>query len=510
MNKLNLTPLKLSIGLSLSLSVAGLIAGCSHLAPNTDAHATSGQQTTKVYLPTWQSTKTHKTPNWFLDAKFGIYFHWGPYSVPAHKTEWYSIWMYREGHPIRKYHEETYGSLDKFGYKDFIPMFTAEHFDPQEWAELFAKSGAKFAGPVSEHADGFAMWDSEITPWNAKDMGPKRDVVGEMAKAIRDQDMKFIATFHHQWKYAWYPTWDENTDASNPKYEKLYGPKVPKGTFVLANKPTNPLPDKAFNDDWLDRVKEVVDKYEPDLVYFDNKMDIISEQHRLDMLSYVYNAGVKQNRDVMVTYKGEDLAKGSAVLDLERSRMSEKKDFPWMTDDSIDWNSWTHIANPNYKTTNRLIDFLVDVVSKNGAVLLNITPTAQGVIPQQVRTRLLEMGEWLEQNGEAIYGTRTWHTYGEGPAKVVEGHLSEFKNKDNTEKDIRFTTKDGDLYAIVLDWPTEPVTIKALAKGKHKVSSVSLLGSDEKISWNQDADGLTIQVPKYQPGKHAFAFKLDI
>mgnify|MGYP003387905621 CR=1 FL=1 len=489
------------IALTLSLTSCG---GINNIVVNEEPN------TALTYQPTWESTKKHETPDWFLDAKFGIYFHWGPYSVPAHKTEWYSIWMYKEGHPIRKHHEETYGPLHEFGYKDFIPMFTAEHFDPQEWAELFKKSGAKFAGPVTEHADGFAMWDSDVTKWNAADMGPKRDIVGEMAKAIRNQDMKFIATFHHQWKYAWYPTWNESTDASNPAYADLYGPKVPKGTFQMAHpvKDGDLLPDQKFNDEWLAKITEVVDKYEPDLVYFDNKMDIIQEKTRLDFLSYYYNAGVKQARDVVVTYKFHDLAEGSAVLDLERSRMSEKKDFPWLTDDSIDWDSWSHTVDPNYKSTNRLIDFLVDVVSKNGGVLLNITPTAQGIIPQEVRTRLLEMGEWLAINGEAIYDTRPWHIYGEGPAEVTEGHLSEHKNPDNTAKDIRFTTNGDNLYATVLAWPSEPIAIRALAKGSATISKIRLLGSDEVLTWQQQEQALVINVPKNKVGKHAFIFEI--
>lgn len=462
------------------------------------------------YQPEWESLKQHQTPDWFRDAKFGIYFHWGPYSVPAHKTEWYSVWMYREGHPIRKYHEEKYGPLDQFGYKDFIPMFTGEHFDAEEWAELFAKSGARFGGPVSIHADGFAMWDSDVTRWNSVDMGPKVDVVGEMAKAMRKRDMKFIATFHNQWKYGWYPTWDAKTDTHNPEYAGLYGPRVPEGTPIMAKKFPEPVKDQQFNDEWLSKIIEVVDKYEPDMLYFDNKMHIMQEQARKDFLAYYYNWAEQNNRDVVVTYKFHDLAEGSAVLDLERARMAEKKSFPWLTDDSIDWKSWSHVANPHYKTTNRLIDFLVDVVSKNGGVLLNITPTAQGVIPQEVRDRLLEMGEWLDVNGEAIYGTRPWEVFGEGPSKVIEGHLSEEKNKDNTEKDIRFTVKGDDLYAIVLDWPTEPVQIKSLAKGKVEINSIELLGSSETIRWSQSNGALVIEVPKKKVGNHAFTFKLSV
>ena len=183
------------------------------------------------YKPVWDSLTQHSDPQWFADAKFGIYFHWGPHSVPAYKTEWYSHYMYVPGHACNKYHLETFGSLDRFGYKDFIPMFKAEKFDPDAWAALFKKAGARFAGPVAEHADGFAMWDSDLTEWNVAKMGPKRDIVGEMRKAIRKQGMKFITTLHHQWLYAWYPTMDPNTDASNPAYRDLYGPPTPRSAF---------------------------------------------------------------------------------------------------------------------------------------------------------------------------------------------------------------------------------------------------------------------------------------
>ena len=261
--------------------------------------------TTGIYgrITSYNVCYTKLLREWWLNTKFGIYFHWGPYSVPAHKTEWYSIWMYAQGNPIRKYHEETYGDLKIFGYKDFIPMFTAEKFNADEWAELFKKAGAQFAGPVAEHADGFAMWDSQLTKWDAMDMGPKRDIVGEMEKAVRKQGMKFIATYHRHWLYAWHPTWDENTDASNPEYAGLYGPKVPKGTFVMANKPTNPLPDATFNQEWLDRLNELMDKYQPDIIWFDNKMDIIGEKYRQQFLANYYNKAQEWGREVVCTYK---------------------------------------------------------------------------------------------------------------------------------------------------------------------------------------------------------------
>jgi alpha-L-fucosidase len=476
------------------------------------------KQEAKIYKPEWESLKKHVTPQWFQNAKFGIYCHFGAYCVPAFKNEWYSHWMYIDtvawGNNYFQHHLKTYGTLDKFGYKDFIPKFKAEKFDADEWADLFQKAGAQFAGPVTEHADGFAMWNSKLTKWNAAQMGPKRDIVGELSKAIRKRNMKFIATFHHQWKYGWYPTWDKHTDASNPEFEDLYGPKVPKGTFEMPEQKTNPLPDKKFNDAWLAKIQEVIDNYHPDLIYFDSKMSIIQESTRLDMLSYYYNQAVTKKQDVVVTFKSHDLAEGSAVIDMERSRMAEKKPYPWLTDDSIDWGSWCDVSDPSYKSANRIIDYLIDVISKNGCVLLNVTPKANGEIPQLVQERLLEIGDWLKINGEAVYGTRPWKVYGEGPSKVVEGHLNEQVNTDNTFEDIRFTKKGNSLYVFVLDWPTSEVMIRSLGKKAalldKKVKRLELLGSNAEIKWQITDEAMKITFPKEKPCKNAYALKLTL
>ncbi len=463
----------------------------------------------------WESLKQYRVPEWFRDAKFGIYFHWGVYSVPAYKTEWYSHYMYVPDHPIQKYHTNTYGPVDKFGYKDFIPMFKAEKFNADEWVALFKKAGAKFAGPVTEHADGFAMWDSELTRFDAMDMGPKRDVVGEMEKAVRDAGLKFVTTFHHQWLYAWYPTWDATTGTADPEYAELYGPVVPPTAWGGSAGPILPLPDEAFNQRWLTRVVEVIDKYRPDLVYFDSKLNIIDSTYRLDMLSHYYNRAEEWDREVVVTYKHQDLKPWAAVLDLERARMSERKEFPWLTDDSMDWGSWCDIQDPDYKSTNRLVDFLVDVVSKNGCVLLNITPTAAGEIPEPVQKRLLEMGQWLEVNGEAIYGTRPWKVFGEGPTEVTEGHLNERQNPDNTAEDIRFTQKGEYLYAIVLDIPDDlSINIPSLNRDKgitgDMIQSVSLLGSEQEISWEPADAGVKFTMAVRPELQHAMVFKIEL
>ncbi len=469
----------------------------------------------KMFSADWESMKQYQVPDWFRDAKFGIYFHWGVYSVPAYRTEWYSHYMYVPDHPIHEYHTNTYGPVNEFGYKDFIPMFTAEKFNADEWVALFKKAGAKFAGPVTEHADGFAMWDSDLTHFDAMDMGPKRDIVGEMEKAIRDQGLKFVTTFHHQWLYAWYPTWDVSTGTADPEFSDLYGPVVPSTAWGGAREPVEPMPDEDFNKRWHSRVMEVIDKYQPDLIYFDNKLDFIDSTYRLDFLSHYYNKAREWDREVVVTYKFQNLKPWAGVLDLERARMSELVNFPWLTDDSVDWGSWCNVQDPDYKSTNRLIDFLVDVVSKNGCVMLNITPTAAGEIPEPVKERLLEMGQWLGINGEAIYGTRPWKVFGEGPAKVTEGHLSERQNPDNTAEDIRFTRKGKLLYAIVLDIPDDlSITIRSLNQDNgisaDMIHSVRVLGSDQEIFWKTMDIGLKFTMAFQPELQHAMVLRIQL
>ena len=467
--------------------------------------------------PTWESLTKYKVPQWWQNAKFGIYFHWGPYSVPGFK-EWYSHWMYLDKvKPINEFHDLVFGGVQKTGYKDFIPLFTGEKFDADEWARLFKDAGAQFAGPCAEHAEGFAMWDSDLTPWNSVDMGPGIDVVAEMQKAVKKQGMKYIITYHRQWLYAWFPTWDKTVDAGDPKYAGLYGPYAPKGSFDIGgirNFEADELATEEFSKEWYDRLGELMKKYDPDIIWFDNKCSIIDPKYRLQFLADFYNDGIKRGKEVVCTYKFNDFKEGSAILDLERARMSEKKDFNWLTDDSMDWDAWCYNINPNLKTTDRLIDFLVDVVSKNGAVLLNVTPTPHGVIPRAVETRLRQMGAWLKLNGEAIYDTRPWVIYGEGPQEVIEGHLAEHKTKDAVAEDIRFTTKGNQLYATTLGWPENgKLVIKSLATTKdylkEPVEKVKLLGCKDKLQFTQTSKGLEITLPSKKPCDYAFVFKIN-
>lgn len=460
---------------------ASLLAGCAGL-------------TQEPYQASWESLQQYQCPEWFRDAKFGIYAHWGPYCVPAFPTttDWYSRHMYQPNHAIHRFQVETYGPVTEFGYKEFIPLFTAPRFDADEWAELYQESGARFAGPVAEHCDGFAFWDSAITEWDSVDKGPKRDVVAEMAKALRSRGLKFLTSFHHHWKWGWYSTPIEGSDCLDPTYSQLYGPPLP--TTAWGSNP-NPKPDAAFCVEWRDKVNEVVDKYHPDLIWFDNRMDIIEASYRIDMTAHYYNQAAKRKQEVVLTYKNKDIAEGAGVIDLERNRMPDIYAEPWLTDTSIAKNSWSYCPRLEYYSSDRLIHDLVDIVSKNGCLLLNIAPHPDGSIPEPQKKRLRAMGAWLRTNGEAIYSARPWKVYGEGPTETPEGHLSDLKFDGFTAQDVRFTqAKDGSaLYAILFGWPEDDsIIIRSLTPDRGTIKNVRFLASEIPVHWRQSRAGLEL------------------
>lgn len=462
------------------------------------------------YSATWASLTTHPYPQWFQDAKFGIYFHWGVYSVPAYGSEWYPRWMYVDtlvwGTQFYDHHVKTYGKPDKFGYKDFIPLFKAEKFNADEWADLFKRSGAKFVGPVAEHADGFSMWDSQLNDWNAKKMGPKRDILGELEPAIRKQGMKFIATFHHQWEWGWYSTWDSLTDCSNPEYAGLYGPKTLPGAFDYHN--PNPAPSLEWFQLWKNKTIEVINKYQPDLVWFDSRLTFIPDSIKMNLLAYYYNKGLEWNREVSATYKVGELPANSAILDIEKGAMAEIQAFPWLTDTSVDDASWCYNMHPRYKTSQKLIDYLITIVSKNGQLLLDIPPKPDGTIPVEVKSILLDMGGWLAVNGEAIYGTRPWTQFGEGPTTDGKGDFND-KIPAYTPKDIRFTTKGGFLYALVMAIPDNgKLLITSLPSEKYSLKTIELVGTNEKLKFMQNHEGISVELPKTFPSKFALSLRI--
>src|SRR5579864_7950324 len=448
----------------------------------------------------WQSLREYKVPDWYRDAKFGIFIHWGVYSVPAFGSEWYPRDMYRGGSEEYKHHIATYGPPDKFGYKDFIPMFKAEHFDPAAWARLFKQAGAKYVVPVAEHHDGFAMYDSGLSDWTAAKMGPHRDVIGELAKAVRAEGLHFGVSSHRV-EHNFYLGVGRTipSDINDPQYAAFYGPahnwlSAPWGV---------PLNDdftyvsSEWADDWLARGGELVEKYHPDIVYFDWWIGQASIRPNLaKFAAFYYNSSLKYGDHVgVINYKDYAMQEHSGVLDLERGQLGDIRPLYWQTDTSVSNKSWGYIKDDTFKSPEFVVHQLIDIVSKNGNLLLNIGPRSDGSIPEPVQQVLLDVGAWLNLNGEAIYGTRPWHVYGEGPTKVVTGAFHDFETGNYTPEDFRFTTKGDALYAIGLAWPpNEEAVIHSLAPmvGNEQVQSVDLLGSDTKPKFEQRADGLHV------------------
>ncbi|MGB5849019.1 MAG: alpha-L-fucosidase [Ignavibacteriaceae bacterium] len=411
------------------------------------------------YEPIWESLVGHKTPQWLQEGKFGIYTHWGPYAVHAYgsNTTWYSFALYQDPEgEARQHFEETFGKLTPdFGYKDLIPLFTAEKFDADEWADLFQKAGAKFAGPVAEHHDGFAMWDTEYSEWNAANMGPKRDIVGELSKAMKKRDMKFVTAFHHAANWFFFPVSDPQYDAGDPKYSGLYGQPHEPGA----------MRNQEFIDEWYGKIIEVIDNYGPDFIWFDFALDAIPEGYVKDFLAYYYNWAEKNGKEVVVTYKDHDIIPGAGVRDLELGQEPNVTYHDWITDTSVDdRGAWGWANDLTFKTPNRLIDNLIDRVSKNGYLLLNVGPKPDGTIPEGAKEVLLEMGSWLETNGEAIYSTTPWFIAAEGPTNLGSIERQGFNESDvvYTPEDIRFTVNGDNLYATFLDWPGEKAVITTI------------------------------------------------
>lgn len=460
------------------------------------------------YQPTWESLKKHDAPEWFRDAKFGIYTHWGPVTVGAEDgpggVQWYGRNMYLPKSPTFEYHRKRFGDQHKVGYKDVVPLFKAEKFDAEAWADLFAKAGARFAGPVAIHHDNFAMWNSAYTEWDSMDKSPKRDFTAELEKAIRKRGMRFIATFHHGFAWQYFePAYQ--FDAAGGKHAGLY---------CEPHKPGAP-PSKQYLDKWLGMVNEVVDKYEPDLIWFDFGLGkVIRPDYQQRMFADYYNWASRNHRPVAVAHKHRDIHQHTGILDFERGREDRLTPYPWLTDTSV--GPWFHQKSGRYKSVDQLVDVLVDIISKNGCMLLNVGPAADGTIPADAQKILLDVGNWLRVNGEAVYSTRPWEVYGEGPTKSAGGGFSERRDKPFTAQDVRFTrSKDGKtLYVIALGWPEEHLTVRSIKIAKAGSDArVQLLGHDGDLSFRANDDNqLVIQVPnlsaELRPCKYAFAFKL--
>ena len=468
------------------------------------------------FRPDWESLQKYEVPEWYKDAKFGIFIHWGVYSVPAFGNEWYPRNMYNAGSDEYKHHIATYGMQDKFGYKDFIPMFKAADFNAAAWAQLFQKSGAKYVVPVAEHHDGFAMYDSGVSDWTAAKMGPHRDIIGELAGAVRAQGLHFGVSSHRvEHNFFLGVGRSIPSDVNDPQYAAFYGPAHPWLAAPWGTPVSNDFTyvSTAWADDWLARGAELVEKYHPDIVYFDWWIGQPSIRPNLTRFAaFYYNRSLEYGHHVgVINYKDYAMQEHAAVLDLERGQLGEIRPLTWQTDTSISNKSWGYIRDDTFKLPEFVVHQLIDIVSKNGNLLLNIGPKSDGTIPDEVQKVLLDVGAWLKVNGEAIYGTRAWRIYGEGPTKVASGSFHDTDTAHYTPEDFRFTTKGEALYVIGLGWPANAqAVIHALAQatGSEHVQSVALLGSDAKLQFEQSGDGLHVRLPAQAPTKYAYALRV--
>lgn len=455
---------------------------------------------TPLYQTNWKSLSKHQTPEWFRDAKFGIYTHWGPNTVadenaPNDEAQWFGRRMYVKSNPVFEYSRTTFGDQHQFGYKDFIPMFKGEKFDAKVWAQLFKDAGAKFAGPVAIHHDNFAMWDSKLTKWNSVQMGPHKDIVGALEKEIKAGGIYFMTSFHHA--YSWYYYGSAfDYDAANPDYAGLY---------TTPHKLGAPESER-FKKLWLDKIKEVVTKYKPSLIWFDMDFnDSLLDIDRQKMFAFYYNWANTNNIKGVVTQKGEDVHKYTGVLDFERGKEDKITAYPWLTDDSMKGDSWFYQkSDTSWKSPNDLINFLSDIVSKNGNLLLNVDPLADGSFNPRTVSTLKTVGSWLKINGESIYNTRPWTTYGEGAEKAI-GSVRYTRSKDHKS-----------IYVIILnnsDIDKQTIDLKSIHESKHKIKSIQLLSSKSKVDWRWIDGHAQIKIPKetVQPkGIKAVAFKINV
>jgi alpha-L-fucosidase len=456
------------------------------------------------FKPTIESLKGYKCPEWFRDAKFGIYLHWGVYSV-AERGEWYARQMYLEGRGEYKHHIETYGHPSKFGYKDFIPMWKAENFDPDRLVELFKRVGAKYFTPCAVHHDNFDLWNSKHHKWNSVNMGPKKDITGMWRKAALKHGLRFGCTTHLARSYSWFqvnkgadkkgPYKGVPYDGANPKYRDFY-----HDPNADTNRKHPKNPPEHWRRNWALRMKDLIDNYKLDFLYFDGCVPFQGEdmgKTGFEVMAHYYNESLQRHGGkqecVMTIKKFKDhgiYVDGISTLDMERKRAKELLDEPWQTDTSI--GPWGYHAGAKYRSVNEVVDELVDIVSKNGNMLLNVPPKADGTLDKETKQILLDIGKWFDVNGEAIYGTRPWIKYGEG--------------------NLRFVRKGDVLYVIALEWPgagrSLDIPSSALAEKAGKVAGVSLLGHKGKLQWEQKTGGLLVNMPEKAPCEHAYSFKV--
>lgn len=505
------------------------------------------------FEPTWKSLAQYQVPDWFRDAKFGIWAHWGPQCQPE-RGDWYARGMYEEGSDQYNYHVQKYGHPSKFGFKDVINDWKAENWDPGELLGLYKRAGAKYFMALANHHDNFDLYDSKYQQWNSTKIGPKKDLIGGWAKAAKQHDLPFGVTVHASHPWTWYEV-AQRADKSGPYAGVPYDGKLTKadgagkwwegydpqelyaqnhalsqdslddnsmgGHWAWGNGAS--IPDKAYCDKFFNRTIELIDKYGPELIYFDDNVLPLwpISDVGLKIAAHMYNTSIKKHGKLQAALFGKILdeqQRKCMIWDIERGQSNQIEPLPWQTDTCI--GGWHYdrrlFDNKGYKSAKTVIHTLADVVSKNGNLLLNIPVRGDGTIDSEERAVVEGVAAWMQINSEAIYGTRPWNVFGEGPAMESAAAISaqgfnEGKGKPLGAEDFRFTTKGKTLYAVMMGWPKDnSALIKKLAASDltGKVSEVKLLGND-KLSFEQTATGLKVKLPEQAPGKDAFVLKIE-
>ncbi len=472
------------------------------------------------YKADWASLCNHKAPDWFVHDKLGIFIHWGIYSVPGFGNEWYARSMYDKNCREFEHHRKTYGEHKNFGYKDFIPMFKAEKFNADEWIDLFSKAGIKYVMPVAEHHDGFAMYETEFNRWNATRMGPCKDIVGELKGSCEKKGLTFCASTHRAEHYFFLNLGRSfDSDVNDEAYADFYGPAVYIPELDSHNMgPSTEDPQgvgasKEWLEDWLVRTCELIDKYQPSILYFDWWIQNHSFKPYLKKLAaYYYNRADEWGKEVTINYKHYAFPDTVATYDIEKGALTGISPVPWQTDTNIGKHSWGYIKDNKYKSARQVISDLIDIVSKNGNLLINIGPKPDGTITDEETKVLLDMGKWLETNGEAIYGSRVWRYFGEGKVNAEDGAFKDSDEKAFTNKDFRFTYKDGTLYAFQMRPNGKKVKIKSLRRCDMRYvlfDRIELLGYGE-VEFKRTEKALEIELPEGVNTDLPICFKISL
>ena len=548
----------LTAGAALTARLCAARASAAPMGGDADRRIAPGP-----FQPTWDSlTRNYHCPDWFRDAKFGIWAHWSAQCVPE-QGDWYARKLYLQGDPVHDYHVKTYGHPSKFGFMEIDNLWKAERWEPAKLMALYKRAGAKYFFGLANHHDNFDAYNSKYHAWNSVNVGPKKDIVGTWARVARAHGLKFGVSNHSAHSWHWFQAaygYDAEGPLAGVRYDAatltkadgqgkwwdgldpqdLYtGPnlKIPDGLTSIkalndwhnkndrvwneAPPPMNP----AFVEKWFLRCQDLLDKYHPDVLYFDNT-ELPLGQAGLDIAAHYYNANIARNKgrlEVVLNAKHMKAEHVAAVVeDIERGVATAIRPEPWQTDTCIgQWHYSRAVAEQNkYKTVDQVVDMLIDIVSKNGNLMLSVPVRGDGTIDEHEVAFLQGLAKWMDVNAEGIFSSRPWKIYGEGPSTVEKVETGQFggardvRSKPYTSEDIRFTTKGGALYAYLLAVPGTPAAVvKSLATnsphtGGRKVTEVSLLGYGGKLEWSQNEQGLSVTLPEKTAAEHAIALRI--